>query len=330
MIPTEEERTLDLDATPMRAFLKVAEKGSFTRAAEELNLSQPALSATIRELERRIGFQLFERTSRRVSLTREGRALLVNAKRVVLETEWMRQRAREIRTNDLRVAVQHHSVLIPERVELTDGFIEQHPDNATQVLTLSHSGLYEALRNDDADLAIVVEPSGGAELTPINPIVSGDFEVEVLMCRDVGLLVPAGHALWLREEIDGEELDGLPVAAINRVHGGAVASAVTRFLDELGAKVLRTPEGDAISVMRHAMRHGVLATDLGWFEVPGRLQNGLRRLQIRGARASTDLLLLRRRRDPRPAAELFWAHALEWRGDVPDRTAAGDTGSGEG
>lgn len=63
---------MDLDASPFRAFLAVAKHRSFTRAAHEMHISQPALSATIRELERRLGFLLFERTSRHVGLTREG------------------------------------------------------------------------------------------------------------------------------------------------------------------------------------------------------------------------------------------------------------------
>ena len=68
---------MDLDGSPFRAFLAVAKHQSFTRAAAEMNFSQPALSAVIRELERRLGFALFRRTSRHVELTREGRDYLV-------------------------------------------------------------------------------------------------------------------------------------------------------------------------------------------------------------------------------------------------------------
>jgi DNA-binding transcriptional LysR family regulator len=67
---------MDLDARPYRALVAIAQEHSFTRAAERLNLSQPALSAQIREFERRLGFALFERTSRSVALTAKGRLLL--------------------------------------------------------------------------------------------------------------------------------------------------------------------------------------------------------------------------------------------------------------
>ena len=94
---------MDLDATPFRYFLTVAEERSFTRAAQLLHVSQPALSAQIREFERRLGFALFQRTSRRVELTAEGRLFLGNARRMVAEASWANQAAREIRDNELRI-----------------------------------------------------------------------------------------------------------------------------------------------------------------------------------------------------------------------------------
>lgn len=58
------------------AFLAVARSGSFTRAARQLGISQPALSQTIKELERRLGLRLLSRTTRSVSTTEAGERLL--------------------------------------------------------------------------------------------------------------------------------------------------------------------------------------------------------------------------------------------------------------
>ena len=63
---------VDLDTRLLRAFVVVAEELSFTRAAERLHLAQQALSAQVRQLESRLGVQLFERTTRRVALTAAG------------------------------------------------------------------------------------------------------------------------------------------------------------------------------------------------------------------------------------------------------------------
>jgi DNA-binding transcriptional LysR family regulator len=63
----------------VRAFITVAGEKSFVRAAARLNVSQPALSQTILQFEENIGFSLFERTTRSMSLTKEGEALLDQA-----------------------------------------------------------------------------------------------------------------------------------------------------------------------------------------------------------------------------------------------------------
>lgn len=301
---------MDLNAGPLRAFLKVAEHGSFTRAATELMVSQPALSARIRELERQLGFQLFERTSRRVELTRHGRSFLVSAKRVVLETDWMHQRSREIEKDELQIAVQHHSVLMPERVVLTDGFQSAHPAESVKVLALGHSRIYQALNNYDVDIAFIIEPSNRVEISPLKEQSASDFDVEVIARKTVGLLASVKHPLAQHQLIDQAMLAGEATATLNRTYGGAIASAMMRFLLDADANVLRPPEGDAISVMRYASLHRVLGVDLGWFEVPRSLDSLLRPVEIRDAALATELLIVRRRRDQRPAAELFWSYVM--------------------
>src|SRR5690242_17658064 len=67
---------MDLNLRDLRAFVAVAQTGSFTRAASKLNLSQPALTVQIRRLEETVGARLFDRNSRTVALTSVGRELL--------------------------------------------------------------------------------------------------------------------------------------------------------------------------------------------------------------------------------------------------------------
>jgi DNA-binding transcriptional LysR family regulator len=94
---------MDLDARCYRCFIGVAELRSFTRAATKLNLSQPALSGQIHDLERRLSFELFKRTSQSVELTGEGSLLLPYAKHIVCETELINRAARDIKSNALRL-----------------------------------------------------------------------------------------------------------------------------------------------------------------------------------------------------------------------------------
>tara|TARA_R110001606_G_scaffold184201_1_gene331055 strand:- start:7245 stop:8189 length:945 start_codon:yes stop_codon:yes gene_type:complete len=308
---------VDLKASPFRAFLKIAEIGSFTKAANALNVSQPALSASIREMERQLGFDLFDRTSRRVDLTKEGRAFIANARRIVLETEWLHQKAEEIRTNALRLAVQPHSVFFPERTRLTDTFLQAHAQANVEILALGHVRIFDALREDDIDLAVVIEPQS-SEMD--GPGRDEDLERLVIRSRPVKLLVPEEQSLSSAKALHGADLMGVPVATINRLHGVALAETVARALVGAGAELVRPPEADVFSLVRHAWLTRTICVDLGWFDIEpwcgylagkGRLASK----PIPGLGLATQLTVLRRRREQRPAALLFWEHARQYQID---------------
>jgi DNA-binding transcriptional LysR family regulator len=74
---------VNLDIQSLRSFLKVAELGSFTRAAQALSLTQPAISQQIRRLEELLGVELFARDNRQVLLTLEGERLTSYAQQMV-------------------------------------------------------------------------------------------------------------------------------------------------------------------------------------------------------------------------------------------------------
>ncbi|MGV1832318.1 LysR substrate-binding domain-containing protein [Agrobacterium vitis] len=84
-----------LDVTKMRYFARIAELGSFTRAASELGVAQPALSLHVRALEEQLGLQLLNRTSRGVVVTEAGQTLLVHAQAILRAIEQAEAATRE-------------------------------------------------------------------------------------------------------------------------------------------------------------------------------------------------------------------------------------------
>jgi len=78
---------MNITLRQLQAFKTVAEFGSFTRAAERLKVAQPALSLSIRELERELNLRLFDRTTRRVELTGAGREFLQSADKLLADLE---------------------------------------------------------------------------------------------------------------------------------------------------------------------------------------------------------------------------------------------------
>src|SRR6202000_3184517 len=76
-----------IDFLGLQAFLSIAQRGSFQRAAAHLNLSQTAISHRMRKLEEELGVKLFARTTREVTLTRAGIEFLPKAQKAIAELE---------------------------------------------------------------------------------------------------------------------------------------------------------------------------------------------------------------------------------------------------
>ena len=72
----------------LRYFITVAQEQSFTRAAEKLFTAQPSLSQQIKDLEQEVGVNLFERSSRKIQLTDEGKAFLIYAEKLWKMPNW--------------------------------------------------------------------------------------------------------------------------------------------------------------------------------------------------------------------------------------------------
>src|SRR2546428_5432691 len=82
-----------MDLRRLAHFVAIAEAGSMAVAARRLHVSQPALSRQIRDLERFLGVQLFDRIGRRIALAADGREILARSRHLLAESESLRERA---------------------------------------------------------------------------------------------------------------------------------------------------------------------------------------------------------------------------------------------
>jgi DNA-binding transcriptional LysR family regulator len=158
----------------LATFVAVAEEGSFTRAADRLNVVQSTVSAGVRTLERELGGPLFDRTTHAIALTNAGHALLPEA-RTTLHAARAAREAVDAARGGLRgtvtLGVMEADALAPMRVaELLAAFRATHPKvelharqaNSDQMAAQVHDG-----RLDFAFVVLAAPHAPGLQLTPL-------------------------------------------------------------------------------------------------------------------------------------------------------------------
>ncbi|WP_137843277.1 LysR substrate-binding domain-containing protein [Microbacterium sp. 2FI] len=187
-----------MEIKDFEAFVAVAEELHFGRAASRLHMSQPPLSARIKQLETDLGLQLFERSTRSVVLTDAGARLLVPARRVLSQVSAARNLAASIAAGDqgrVRIAFAGASSQRALPI-LTRAVRESHPGIELQLesQTYVYSAL-ERLLDGSIDLAFARLPTPNPELE------SRVVEVEEILCA-----LPEGHPLAGQSELSLAEL----------------------------------------------------------------------------------------------------------------------------
>ncbi|WP_405588459.1 LysR family transcriptional regulator [Streptomyces sp. NBC_01092] len=199
--------TMDVHVRDLRYFVAVAEELHFTRAAERLYVSQPALSKQVRALERQLGVELFRRDPQGVTLTGAGEALLPHARRVLdawsqgsAALEAARAAARGTLVVGMSTSPGRGGLLPAIRSRFTAG----HPDTVLLLRQVSWADATAGLADGDADVAFVWLPLPDADRY--------DWTVIARESRLVAL--PETHRLASRPEIDFTDLMDEPFLAL--------------------------------------------------------------------------------------------------------------------
>jgi DNA-binding transcriptional LysR family regulator len=197
---------MDVHLRNLRYFVTVAEELHFSRAAERLHVSQPALSKQIRQLERELRFPLFRRDRRRVELTAAGELLLPAAREIL--AAWERSLAAATQRAGEEAKVLHvgfqTSVGGHLYQEIAARFAEEHRDWRLALRLHAWSDPTGGLLDESADVAFLWLPTGADDLIEARPLRSER--------RFVAL--PAGHRLAGRRALQMSDLLDEPFIAL--------------------------------------------------------------------------------------------------------------------
>jgi LysR family transcriptional regulator, carnitine catabolism transcriptional activator len=236
-----------LSLARIRSFVAVAEERQFRRAAERVGISQPALSAHLRELEGFLGLPLLSRTTRSVRLTAEGEKFLQRARNILADLESAVLEVRDhasLRRGRLAVASipSAASRILPEVVA---DFTQRFPGIDVQMIELASQDVERCVAGGNADIGIAPTPDRNSEL-------SFSF---LMSDRFVGL-VPRESRLARQRRVRLEELFAFPLIAT--VPGTSIRATLERACREHG-KSLRV----AHSVTQHHTVVAMVGAGLG-------------------------------------------------------------------
>ncbi|MBI5444402.1 MAG: LysR family transcriptional regulator [Deltaproteobacteria bacterium] len=276
----------------LRVFRAVATRRSFTRAAEELHLTQSAVSAQMRALTDVLGVPLLEQFGKRLYLTEAGRSLLEQAIRLeALLGELEREFAsyREDGAGSIRVGASTSigTYFLPS---LIAAFSSRHPRIEVALEIENSAQIQERLLRDDFDVAFV-----GA-----SPI-SAELDAERFLEDEIFFACAPGHPLTERTALRVEELASFKLLV--REPGSATRRAVEEHCRERGFPLPRPAQLGSVEAIKQAVMAGLGVSYFSGLTIRSELETGrLVRLEVESLPARRTFFLLRHRQKRETAA----------------------------
>lgn len=201
--------TPNIDLRHLRYFVAVAEQESISRAAKRLHVSQPPLSRQIRDLEAEIGVTLFQRDSRRLTLTAPGEVFLSQAKAVLERFHDAVVLTREMaRCGGSSIRVGHSSASSIEALpRILCSFQKLHPEAKVELRRLRTDEMIRSLRRGELDICLTICGSS-TDLA--------EFRVERLCTYGLLAALPRQHPLAGMEKISLADVAQQPVISLKR------------------------------------------------------------------------------------------------------------------
>jgi DNA-binding transcriptional LysR family regulator len=273
-----------MDLNALRIFLLTADYQHITRAAEELALTQPAVSRTIQRLEQEAGLPLFERQGRRIALTTAGQVVQTYARRMMaLERELEESLAmlRDLETGEVIISASKTTgvYLLPPIVAR---FRERHPHIALHLTILNSRQVVEQVVSWRADIGLI---EGDRSALP------AELVVEVVARDELVLIMAPGHRWSGLSEVTPVMLAESEL--LLREQGSGTREVIERAFWRQGVQLvplLTVPENETI---KQLVMRGVGAAILPALVVQREVEAGdVRRVPITGLDLHRELSLV--------------------------------------
>ena len=191
-----------MDISALQAFIAVAEAGSFSRAAERIFLTQPAISKRIAALEQEIGARLFDRVGRKIHLTQAGEALLARTRAVLGELEDIKRDITNLSgtiAGELSIATSHHIGLhrLPGPLKR---FHETYTTVRLNLDFMDSEKACKAVAKGDLELAVVTLP----------PAAEAPLRIEKIWDDPLDIVVSPEHPLARQQRVHPDMLLDYP------------------------------------------------------------------------------------------------------------------------
>lgn len=245
-----------MDFPSLKAFVAVAESGSFSRAAEQLFMTQPAISKRIAALEDDLGAPLFDRLGRAVQLTESGRLFLTSARRILTDIDISREEVLSLSRSvggRLRLATSHH-VGIHRLPPVLKSFTQAHPQVELDLLFMDSELACSEVANGHIELAVVTLP---------DPLV-GALETQLVWPDPLSIVCAIDHPLILNgptEQITPDMLSRY--SAVLPARGTVTRTILLDALRPFEVNIETTLETNYLETIKMMVSVG-----LGWSALP--------------------------------------------------------------
>lgn len=207
----------------LQVFHTVARLLSFTKAAETLHMTQPAVTFQIRQLEEHFNTRLFDRTHNRISLTAAGDRVFEYAEKIITLYGEMDSRVRELTGDVSGILIIGASTTIAEYVlpGLLGEFQLRYPDVNVRLSVSNSLGIVHLVENNSVDVGIVESPVSNKNLA-----------VEVCWEDELMFICPPHHSMAKKKSLPVQELVNL--AYLCREEGSGTRDVISDYLTQNG------------------------------------------------------------------------------------------------